>query len=110
MIKPSVILLMALPFAAVASPFLVSAPTNEPVTHCAVYLDGERAESPVAKDYSGSYCKHDLAGAKPGGHTATAAFVNKSEIWGDIEGDKSAPFVFDSPGQPAAPSGMRVVR
>lgn len=104
-------LLLFLPFAASvsASPFLVSDPTLQTVTHCAVYVDGgAKTESPVVHSTQGYACRHDLAGIKPGSHTVIAAFVNKDPVWGDIEGEKSTPFLFDAPASPSAPVNIRL--
>lgn len=93
-----------------AAPFVVSGPLDARATHCGWALDsGERSDSPVAASGADKICKLDLAGLAAGPHTITATAVAVDTIWGRLESAASAPFAFDVPTTPSAPSGLRLV-
>ena len=93
-------LLLLLLFAPVvnATPFVVSEPTTQVVTHCNLLLDAAPGvDVLVASDVTGKYCKFDLAGITVGDHTIKAKFVNNDPIWGRSESVTSVPLLFTKP-------------
>ena len=79
---------------AYASPFVVSDPSSQTVTHCGVILDdGVKYDVPVM----GKACKIDISTVSVGSHTLKATFVNIDPIWGRSESVTSAPLNFVRP-------------
>ena len=99
--------------AGLASPKVVSDPvTNTQITHCAWYLDSNPRELVAApRDNAGNpYCLLNVANVSNGQHTVQAAFVIQDSLWGNQEGPKSDPFVFERPSAPeSVPTGIILV-
>lgn len=86
------------PALAFSSPFIVSDPSIQDVSHCGIYMDGNPVvEAPVDVIASGSRCKFDIGNVTPGEHTVTATFIKNDPAWGRLESASSAPLVFVRP-------------
>jgi hypothetical protein len=102
--------------AANASPFIVSDPSIQDVSHCGVYMDGNPVVE-VAVDIvaAGARCKFDVGSVTPGEHTVTATFIKNDAAWGRLESASSVPFVFVRPTSGGAslinaPAGIKLER
>jgi hypothetical protein len=98
-----------------ASPFVVSDPypmaSSPQPTHCGVWLNAAaKIEIPVTAGPAGVYCKYDVGGVPSGANTVKMSHIYHDAVdpWGDLESPQSAPFTFNRPITPSAPTGLSV--
>ena len=107
------LLVLFIPSLVNASPYLVSDPTVEEVTHCGYILDSnDKVDSPVEVVTEGKRCHIDLAGLPVGNHTIKATFANIDPVWGRSESAESAPFSLVRPTVEltVTPSGLVLIK
>ena len=84
---------------------------DKEINYCAWYMDSTPREVlPVYMDEQGKpYCHKEVTDIASGSHIVTASFVKKTDLWGEREGPKSAPFTFAVPAAPkSAPTNITV--
>jgi hypothetical protein len=102
-------LLLAATYAS-AAPFIVSDPLDPRVTHCNWQFNDEpNVETLVASHGADKICKIDLAGRPVGTYVVNAVAVADIPGWGRYGSAPSENFTLVVPGQPVAPSGLRIV-
>jgi hypothetical protein len=103
---------------AYAAPFIVSDPypgapgTDGNPSHCAIQYGTSPwgPDVPVGVDANGkAFCKLDASGAAVGSNTVKVKAVTPDSVWGRLESPPSAPFVFNRPVAPTAPSAPKLV-
>ena len=99
-----VLLVLLLPAASSAAPFLVcdAPPAAEAVTHYVVHMDGNLIESNSTAHSDGAL-RYDLAGVPPGAHQFNAQACN---VWGCSDLPVN-PYV--SPDQAQSPTVLRMI-
>lgn len=100
------------PAIAMATPFVVSDPTTQKVTHCGIQLDsGAKVEVPVTSvSTTSAICKYDVGGVTIGTHNIKATFINVDPVWGRSESVFSVPLDFVRPNNTIAtpPTGLDI--
>lgn len=106
--------MLLLPSLVVASPFVVSDPTTQTVTHCGILLDsGVKVDIPVTTvNATSAICKYDIGGVSVGPHAIKATFINIDPVWGRSESVTSVPLDFVRPGNVITnpPVGLGIVK
>lgn len=111
--KSLLLLLLTITSTSFASPFVISDPITEVVTHCGYILDSnDKVDVPVADTIGGKQCKVDLQGLAVGNHTVKLTFVNIDPVWGRAESVESAPFSLVKPTNvlTVTPSGLLLIK
>lgn len=107
-------LLLILSTMAEASPFVVSDPTAQKVTHCGVVLDsGSKIDVPVITvTPTTAICKYDISAVSIGQHTIKTTFIYIDPVWGRAESTFSAPLDFERPSGTIsnAPTNLTIIK
>lgn len=104
--------LFCIPGLSFATPFLVSDPTTQTVTHCGYLLDSAtKVDIPVVSVTGGKICKIDLQPVSTGTHSIKLTFVNIDPVWGRSESVETSPFSLTRPSSTVTntPAGLAII-